>query len=73
VYPNPGEAIPLPPRPNLEQYKKLAKDLAEACKTGDSEAIRDWSRLWLEKLARLVDVQGPRPPRLVQASAESGC
>jgi ankyrin repeat protein len=51
-------AVPLPPRPNLEQYKKLAKDLVKACKTGDSEAVRDWSREWLETLATLEDTQG---------------
>jgi len=50
---------PLPPRPNLEQYKKLAKDLVKACKTGDREAILEWSKRWLEILATLMDVQGP--------------
>jgi ankyrin repeat protein len=52
-------ATPLPPRPNLEQYKKLAKDLVKACKTGDREAIREWSKRWLETLATLMDVPGP--------------
>jgi hypothetical protein len=32
----------LPPRPNLEQYKKLAKDFQSACKLGDSRAVRAW-------------------------------
>jgi ankyrin repeat protein len=50
---------PLPPRPNLEQYKKLAKDLVKACKTGDREAILEWSKRWVETLATLMDVQGP--------------
>jgi ankyrin repeat protein len=31
---------PLPPRPNLEQYKKQAKDLVKAFKSGDPETIR---------------------------------
>ncbi len=30
----------LPARPNLEQYKKQAKDLLKACKAGDSEAVQ---------------------------------
>jgi hypothetical protein len=30
----PQDAVPLPPRPNLEQYKKLAKDLVKVCKPG---------------------------------------
>ena len=34
-----SDALPLPSRPNLEQYKKLAKDLQHACKSGDRGAI----------------------------------
>jgi hypothetical protein len=30
----------LPAHPNLEQYKKQAKELLRACKSGDSEALR---------------------------------
>ena len=52
-----SDALPLPPRPNLEQYKKLAKDLQHACKSGDPGAIRDWAVRWVETLARL---QGAR-------------
>lgn len=32
MFPNPQDALPLPPRPNLEQYKKQAKDLIKACR-----------------------------------------
>ena len=28
-----SDALPLPPRPNLEQYKKLAKDFKQACRS----------------------------------------
>jgi Ankyrin repeats (3 copies) len=59
MYPNPAVAIPLPPHPNLEQYRKLAKDLVRACKTVDSEAIRKWSTQWLETLATHMDLEGP--------------
>ena len=55
MYPNPQEALPLPARPNLEQYKKLAKDLVKACRSGDPAAIRDWAVRWIEKLAALQD------------------
>src|SRR5215467_14023152 len=48
-----SDALPLPPRPNLEQYKKLAKDLQDACKSSDPDAIRQWAARWLETLARL--------------------
>ena len=34
------DAKPLPSRPNLEQYKKQAKDLLDACRFGDPDAIR---------------------------------
>jgi Ankyrin repeats (3 copies) len=47
------DAIPLPPRPNLEQYKKRAKDLVKACKSRDQGAIRAWARAWIETLVRL--------------------
>ncbi len=48
-----SDALPLPPRPNLEQYKKLAKDFQRACKSGNPGAIRDWPARWVESLARL--------------------
>jgi len=55
MYPNPQQALPLPTRPNVEQYKKLAKDLVKACKSGDPAAIRVWAIRWIEKLAALQD------------------
>ena len=61
MYPNPQSAIPLPPRPNLEQYKKLAKDLVKACKSGDGDAIQRWARDWMETLLLLQ--QTPSPSR----------
>jgi ankyrin repeat protein len=48
-----SDALPLPPRPNLEQYKKLAKDLQSACKSGDAGVIREWAAAWVETLSRL--------------------
>jgi Ankyrin repeats (3 copies) len=53
MYPNPQEALPLPPRPRLEQYKKRAKDLVKACKSGTPEAIRTWTTQWIETLAEI--------------------
>jgi hypothetical protein len=41
-----SDALPLPPRPNLEQYKKLAKELQQACKSDDPAAIRQWAARW---------------------------
>ena len=53
MYPNPQDALPLPPRPSLEQYRKLAKDLVRACRSKDPDAVGEWADEWLERLARL--------------------
>lgn len=50
MFPNPQDALPLPLRPNLEQYKKLAKELLRAAKSTDSDAIRNWSTNWVKAL-----------------------
>ena len=52
-----SDAIPLPPRPNLEQYRKLARDFQHACKSSDSNAIHEWAVRWNEKLARLQGLE----------------
>ena len=51
-----SDAFPLPPRPNLEQYKKLAKDFQRACKSS-AGAIRDWAARWAETIARLQGLE----------------
>src|SRR5215469_9650614 len=51
VFPNPQDALPLPQKPNLEQYRKLAKDLVHAAKDGEA-AVRDWSRNWVAAVVR---------------------
>src|SRR5678816_3948365 len=55
MFPNPQEALPLPTRPNVEQYKRLAKDLARACKSGDPSSVRSWAMRWIDELAALQD------------------
>jgi ankyrin repeat protein len=60
MFPNPQDVLPLPLRPNLEQYKKLAKDLVHACKSGDAGAIRTWAAGWIKALMRLA---GPTATR----------
>ncbi len=47
------DTLPLPPRPNLEQYKKLAKELVAAAASADENAVHRWTARWLENLARL--------------------
>jgi ankyrin repeat protein len=51
-----SDALPLPPRPSLEQYKKRAKDLVKICKSRDRDALRAWAREWIEALVRLYDL-----------------
>ena len=52
MFPNPQAALPLPTRPNLGQYKKLAKDLLRACKSNEADAIAAWATKWIEALVR---------------------
>src|SRR5690348_14649257 len=48
-----SDALPLPPSPNIEQYRKLAKDFLDACKSGDPGEVREWAARWAEAVARL--------------------
>jgi Ankyrin repeats (many copies) len=52
VYPNPQDVLPLPPHPDLDQYRTRAKELAAACRSGD-EPIRSWATEWIAALVRL--------------------
>ena len=47
MFPNPQDALPLPPRPSLEQYRTLAKDLVKACQSG---SIAAWADRWMASL-----------------------
>ena len=53
MFPNPQDALPLPPRPNFDQYKKRAKDLLKASHSDDPAAIRAWAANWIDSLGRL--------------------
>ena len=59
MYPNPQDAVPLPPHPDLEQYRKRAKELLKAAKAGP-DAIRAWAVAWVGHPPLAL----PRPPRL---------
>ncbi len=54
MFPNPHDALPLPPHPNLDQYKKRAKDLLKASQSTDPAAIRTWAAEWIASLVRLI-------------------
>jgi hypothetical protein len=57
MFPNPQSALPLSPNPNLDRYKKIAKDLVKACKSGSQEALHHWAAEWVHDLIRLSDLQ----------------
>jgi Ankyrin repeats (3 copies) len=48
MYPNPQDVRPLPPHPNLDQYRKQAKDLVKASTSDDPSALRAWISRWLD-------------------------
>jgi Ankyrin repeats (many copies) len=57
MFPNPQGALPLPPRPHIEQYKKLAKDLVKVAKARGPAGVREWASEWIANLARLSNLQ----------------
>ncbi len=61
------DTLPLPPRPNLEQYRKRAKSLVSAAHSGDQDAVRRWATTWLESLTTLLD---PVPSGFVRRSMD---
>ncbi len=42
MFPNPQDALPLPLRPSLERYRKLAKEMVKGWKSGDDKALSKW-------------------------------
>jgi hypothetical protein len=53
MYPNPQDALPLPSRPSVERYRRLAKELVKSCKSDDPAAIGLWATRWIQALAAL--------------------
>jgi len=60
MYPNPQEALPLPPRPDIDEYEKRARELVAACKSSDPVAIKRWAAEWVKSLARSLRRSGAR-------------
>jgi ankyrin repeat protein len=54
MFPDPQSALPLPRRPSLEQYRKLAKDLVRACRSRDAEALALFADRWLASLSQAL-------------------
>jgi ankyrin repeat protein len=67
MFPNPQDALPLPSAPNLEQYKKIAKDLVNGCRSGNPDAVHVWASEWIHRIVRLSGLEiAPRQPVEVQ-------
>jgi ankyrin repeat protein len=71
MFPNAQDALPLPLRPNLERYKKLAKDLVKACKLVNPNAIGDWAEAWVKMLVKRSGIKlGRKEPRGIRRWTE---
>ena len=65
------DALPLAPRPSLEQYRKRAKGLLAAARSDDPDAIRKWTGEWLAKLAQLQGLgTSPEVAELVRGATD---
>jgi ankyrin repeat protein len=51
------DTLPLPPRPDIDQYRKRAKSLVAAASADDPDAVKQWATDWLTALTRLLDVE----------------
>lgn len=72
MFPNPQDAVPLPAKPSLEQYRKRAKGLVRACNTRDRDAVLDWARVWIEALvASLGAPSASIPPDSLDRAVEN--
>jgi ankyrin repeat protein len=52
MFPNPQDALRHPPNPSVEQYRKLAKDLAKVCRAGTADGIRNWVSAFVQDLVQ---------------------
>lgn len=48
------DTLPLPPRPDLDNYRKRAKALVAAANSADPEAVRVWATDWLTALTKAL-------------------
>lgn len=60
------DTLPLPPRPDLAQYRKRAKGLVSAARSGADAPVKEWAAEWIESLRALIDPVTP----FVQASCD---
>ena len=61
MYPNPQDVLPLPSRPDVEQYRTRAKELVRAHHEGPA-AVEAWAQRWITALWRTGSVDAPPAP-----------
>jgi ankyrin repeat protein len=80
MFPNPQSALPLPRRPSLERYRKIAKDLVKACKEAGelrselsgADSVSAWAEAWAEQwIDALVRLSGIALETQIPASITS--
>lgn len=71
MFPHPHDALPLPPRPNLDQYKKLAKDLHKAARSQNPTALHTWAADWIASLSRLGHKNSVIPSEVAAERSEA--
>jgi len=59
MFPNPQDALPLPPRPSVDQYQQLAQDLVEAHASADPGALAAFVDRWIASLLWPAAVTDP--------------
>lgn len=64
-----SDALRLPPRPHINQYKTLARELQRACKHDDA-AVVEWAGRWVEVLLRLQGHDLTQPDRRTEITRE---
>ena len=56
MFPNPQDALPLPPRPSPNTTRNAPRIYVKACQSSDPAAIRAWAANWIDSLVRLSDL-----------------
>lgn len=51
------DTLPLPPRPDIEQYRKRAKSLVVAANSRAPDAVRKWATDWIQALTRQLRIE----------------
>jgi ankyrin repeat protein len=51
------DTLPLPPHPDLDNYRKRAKSLVAAAASNEDDAVHVWAADWLNALAKLRGVE----------------